>query len=189
MRPTISAQQRQRQHACAATRQQQPAPSSATRPTPASTPPINPTPPPRPSGYSFLLYDDSALLFLYCQAAAALGLVAPLYLLILQEPLGGLANTMAYGLRATGGASAFLALVHFIAAATPPPTGGARALGPARRGPAAPVHAQHALSLLWTTHQARRLAGQGEAARGSAPGKAKDPAATAPRPRAARVRR
>jgi hypothetical protein len=101
-----------------------------------------------------LIYNDNDLLTLYCQAVAALGLAAPPYLLILKDAIGGLEQTIVYGLRFTGATSAFLLLVHFIAA-------NARVVPPRHRGDKvslAPVHAQHALSLLFTAHQVRRYA-------------------------------
>jgi hypothetical protein len=105
------------------------------------------------SSYSpenFLLFDDSSLLSLYCQAVAAVGLAAPIYLLaFFQEVLGGAAPALTWGLRATGGASAFLLLVHFVAANAVV----RMPRSPAERKPMAPMHAQHALSLLFTTHQ------------------------------------
>lgn len=105
-------------------------------------------------GYSpenFLVFDDNALLVLYCQAVAAVGLAAPLYLLLLQEALGGVEQTLVYGMRATSAASAFLLLVHFVTANM----NLRLVLLPRERKPQAPMHAQHALSLLFTTHQAR----------------------------------
>ncbi|KAI8463611.1 MAG: hypothetical protein J3K34DRAFT_443244 [Monoraphidium minutum] len=98
---------------------------------------------------NFLLFDDNSLLALYCQAVAALGVAAPLYLLLLQEALGGLEATLHYGLRATAMASAFLYVVHFIA-------GNLRVVMPRlprEKKPLARMHAQHALSLLFTTYQ------------------------------------
>jgi hypothetical protein len=102
-------------------------------------------------GYSpenFLIFDDSALLTLYSQAAAGLGLGLPLYLLILKDAFGGMGRTLVYGMRATSAASAFLLAVHFIAAnavVRMPKL-------PNEKKPIAPLHAQHALSLLFTTH-------------------------------------
>ncbi|GBF95141.1 hypothetical protein Rsub_07725 [Raphidocelis subcapitata] len=98
---------------------------------------------------NFLLYDDSSLLALYCQAVAVVGVVAPLYLLMLQGALGGTQAVLTYGLRATGATSSFLMLVHFVCA---------NAVVrlprlPREKKPMAPVHAQHSLSLLFSTHQ------------------------------------
>lgn len=73
----------------------------------------------------------------------------PLTLQTPQEALGGLENTLVYGLRTTAAASAFLLLVHFAA-------GNAVVVAPRlprERAPQAPAHAQHALSLLFTTYQ------------------------------------
>jgi hypothetical protein len=66
-----------------------------------------------------------------------------------QEALGGIPAVLTYGLRASGAASAFLMLVHFVAANA---VVRLPAL-PRDPKPMAPVHAQHALSLLFTTHQ------------------------------------
>jgi len=98
---------------------------------------------------NFLLFDDSALATHYSQGAAGLGLLIPLYLLLLKDALGGMQQTLIYGLRSTSLASAFLLLVHFVAANSV-----VRMPRFAReKKPMAPIHAQHALSLLFTTHQ------------------------------------
>lgn len=98
---------------------------------------------------SLVLFDDSSLLSFYCQAAAALGLAMPPYLLLLQDAIGGQQRALVYGLRATGAACGFLFLVHFAAA-------NAVIVVPAHqlaKRPAAPLHAQHALSLLFGAQQ------------------------------------
>lgn len=108
----------------------------------------------RSDASGLILFDDSALLAFYSQGAAALGLFLPLYLLLLQEAAGGVLAALKYGLRATGAAAAFLFLAHFCAA-------NAVIVVPAHplaRRPAAPLHAQHTLSLLFATQQMHAVA-------------------------------